>query len=126
MEFCNCNSKSVPSYDGESCEVCGKWFESPKPVKQGTPAVDLAELETLLNDAEAVDDAQRLMRERYGSKKGGRTRLQLANLVADCGYMKVCHFENITPAQLRKRLNASFSDQLKEKFRQQNLKRING
>lgn len=61
---------------------------------------------------------------RFGVK-GNRTREQWANLVLDIGYESVCSIENLTPAQLRKKINPSMSEQFAEKARQQNLERLN-
>lgn len=81
--------------------------------------LDPEELKQLFTEIKQTVEANR---ERYGTKRE-KSRTQWANLVVEYGFEKVCHYEKLTPAQLRKILNGSFSDQLKEKFRQNRLKK---
>jgi hypothetical protein len=99
--------KEIPSYDGIVIE----------------PEHDPEALKA----ANALSDVERILenRERFGTKNS-RTPAQWSNLILDFGYEKVCHFEDLTPAQLRKKIAPSFSQSLKEKFRKQNLERANG
>lgn len=96
-----------PSYDGTN---------DPFPIDAETVR---AEIE---NESVKVLTGQHILEnpERYGTAQA-RTRQQLANLVLDYGHKNACKWLNISEAQLRKRLIGTFSEQLKEKQRQQRL-----
>ncbi len=100
------------SYDGKEVEQ--------------TEEFDLEEFKRkIAGELAAANSANKEDKKRFGVI-GNRTKEQLANLVLEYGFEKVCYYEGVTPAQLRKKLNGSATDQLKEKFRQQRLAKLKG